>query len=247
MKSTRSLKLEELDRIAEDYHLNENVADKFIEDICQHYFCDWLSTLISDKHRIIELGYGEGITVDRLATRAGHYTLVEGSEQLVDLSRQRHPEIEVVHELFEDYVPPEPCDTVLALHVLEHVDDPVTLARHLRSWLKPSGEIVVVVPNRESLHRSLAVIMGVQPFLDSLSARDVLVGHQRVYDLDTLEHDVKAAGFVPFEVKGFFLKTLPNGMMLDYSPELILALNKVMSGIPVRMAANLALRANPIG
>ena len=234
---------DELERIAAEYHLNEAVPDKFIEDICQEYCCDWLQTLIASSDRVIELGYGEGITFQRLAPHARHYTVVEGASSLVALMREKHPGIVAVQALFEDYSPPEPCDKLLALHVLEHVDDPVSLARHLRSWLKPDGELVVVVPNRQSLHRQLAVLMGLQPALDTLSPRDRLVGHQRVYDMPTLVRDLRDAGFEPVEQRGFFLKTLPNGMMLDHPPALIQALNRIGDQLPPELMANLAIRA----
>ena len=233
----------ELERIARQYHLNDQVPDKFIEDICQQHCCDWLQTLIAPSDRVIELGYGEGITLSRLAPRAGHYTVVEGAQSLVDLMREKHPEVDAAHALFEAYRPQEPCDKLLALHVLEHVDEPVTLLRHLRHWLRSEGELVVVVPNRDSLHRQLAVLMGLQPALDTLSARDHVVGHQRVYDLASLEADLLDAGFEPFDRRGFFLKTLPNGMMLDHSPALVQALNQLGDRLPVTMTANLAVRA----
>lgn len=233
----------ELERIARQYHLNDQVPDKFIEDICQQHCCDWLQTLIAPSDRVIELGYGEGITLSRLAPRAGHYTVVEGAQSLVDLMREKHPEVDAAHALFEAYRPQEPCSKLLALHVLEHVDEPVTLLRHLRHWLRPEGELVVVVPNRDSLHRQLAVLMGLQPALDTLSARDHVVGHQRVYDLASLEADLLDAGFEPFDRRGFFLKTLPNGMMLDHSPALVQALNQLGDRLPVTMTANLAVRA----
>lgn len=233
----------ELDRIAAEYHLNAAVPDKFIEDLCQQYCCDWLQTLITPADRVIELGYGEGITLARLAPHARHYTVVEGAASLVALMREKHPGVDAAHALFEDYRPAEPCDKLLALHVLEHVDDPVALARRLRSWLKPGGELVVVVPNRQSLHRQLAVLMGLQPALNTLSPRDRMVGHQRVYDLPTLERHLRAAGFEPVEQRGFFLKTLPNGMMLQHSPELIQALNRIGDQLPPELLANLAIRA----
>lgn len=235
-----------LEQIAHQYHLNDEVPDKFIEDLCQEHCCLWLEGLVNEGDRVIELGYGEGITLARLAPRTPHYTVVEGAPSLVDAIRARHPEVAVVPALFEDYLPPEPCDRLLALHVFEHVDDPVALGRHLRRWLRPDGEIVVIVPNRASLHRRLAVKMGLQPALDTLSPRDHLVGHQRVYDLAGLEADLRAAGFEPFERKGFFLKTLPNGMMLDHSPALIAALNALGDELPVEMTANIAVRARPV-
>ncbi|HYH43345.1 MAG TPA: class I SAM-dependent methyltransferase [Burkholderiales bacterium] len=238
---------DELNRIADEYHLNEAVPDKFIEDICQEYCCDWLETLIAPADHVIELGYGEGITLERLAPRAASYTVVEGADRLVALMRARHPGVDAVQALFEDHVPDEPCDKLLALHVLEHVDDPVRLARHFRGWLKPGGELLVVVPNRQSLHRQLAVLMGLQPELDTLSPRDRLVGHQRVYDLPTLERDLRDAGFETVERRGFFLKTLPNAMMLGHSPELIQALNRIGDTLPPELMANLAIRARLAG
>lgn len=234
---------EELERIAAGYHLNQDVPDKFIEDICQEHCCQWLSTLIAPTDRVVELGYGEGITLKHLAPRARCYTVVEGAPTLVDVVRRTHPEVEVVASLFETYTPVERFDKLLALHVFEHVDDPVALGRHLRGWLQPDGEIVVIVPNKASLHRQLAVIMGLTPALDTLSPRDHLVGHQRVYDLPSLEGDLHEAGFEPVERRGFFLKTLPNSMMLDHKPELIRALNVLGDHMPVEITANLAVRA----
>ena len=85
--------------------------------------------------------------------------------------------------------------------------------------------------------------MGLIPALDTLSPRDHLVGHQRVYDLLGLEADLREAGFEPFERRGFFLKTLPNSMMLDHKPELIQALNVLGDQMPLELTANLAIRA----
>jgi len=240
MSNTRTA---ELERIAAHYHLNQDIPDKFIEDLCQEYCCKWLGSLISPTDRVIELGYGEGITLEHLENRAAHYTVVEGAPSLVNLINQKHPNVTVIPSLFEAHTPTECFDKLLALHVFEHVDDPVALGRHLRTWLKPDGEIIIIVPNKTSMHRRLAVLMGLMPTLDTLSSRDHLVGHQRVYDLNELEADLRAAGFEPFERRGFFLKTLPNSMMLNHNPELIEALNLISDEIPVEMTANLAVRA----
>ena len=237
---------DELERIAHQYHLNDAVPDKFIEDACQEHCCNWLATLVTPDDAVIELGFGEGVTLARLAGLPRKYVVVEGSPSLAAQVRSEFPGVEVAEALFEDYVPTEQCDKLLALHVMEHVDDPVSLAKHLCEWVKPGGEMVVVVPNKRSLHRRLAVLMGIQPELDTLSPRDHLVGHQRVYDLDELEADLRTAGFEPFERKGFFLKALPNGMMLDYTPALIQALNDLGDELPADMGANIAVRARRV-
>ena len=52
-----------LEQIAHQYHLNDEVPDKFIEDLCQEHCCHWLEGLVGEGDRVIELGYGEGITL----------------------------------------------------------------------------------------------------------------------------------------------------------------------------------------
>jgi 2-polyprenyl-3-methyl-5-hydroxy-6-metoxy-1,4-benzoquinol methylase len=238
-------RMQELEEIASQYHLEENIPDKFIEDICQYYCCKWMQSLISKNDYLIELGYGEGITTSQLKNFPKKYTLVEGSETLAEVAKIKHPEINVICNLFENFSPAESCDKLFALHVFEHVDDPINLAKHLKSWIKPNGELLAIVPNKLSLHRQLAVIMGLQPALDTLSARDKLVGHQRVYGIEELESDLQIAGFEVIESKGFFLKTLPNSMMLDYSEDLINALNVISESLPASFGANIAIRARP--
>lgn len=236
-------RVEVLEQVASTYHLNNDVPDKFIEDLCQEHCCDWLACLIAPQDDVIELGVGEGITLGRLSPLAASYTVVEGAPSLVARAREKYPAATVVEALFEDHLPVQQCDKLLALHVFEHVDEPVPLGRHLGQWIKPGGELIVVVPNAESLHRRLAVLMGLQPALDTLSERDHLVGHQRVYDIPGLHADLRAAGFEPLETRGFFLKTLPNGMMLQHSPALIMALNQLGDTLPAAYSANIAVRA----
>jgi hypothetical protein len=83
--------------------------------------------------------------------------------------------------------------------------------------------------------------MNLQKKLDSLSSRDLLVGHQRVYSFNTLTSDIEKAGLQILEKKGFFLKVLPNSMMLDYSKDLINALNTISEKIPDHLLANIGV------
>ena len=235
--------MEKLDRIAADYHTNESVPDIHIENLCQEYFIEWLLRQIPVGSRVLELGYGDGLVTAALAKAGYELTVLEGAATLVDRARQIHPSIECVHSLFEDFRADRAYDVILASHVLEHVDDPPTILRLISSWLVEAGKIIIVVPNRNSLHRQLAVLMGLQPELDTLSKRDLLVGHQRVYSLEALEEDIRGAGLRPIESVGFFLKVLPNAMMLDYSRELLWAMNIISSSLPKHLLANIAVVA----
>lgn len=237
---------QDLERIAQDYHLNDSVPDKFIESACQDYCSDWLARCLSSTDRVLELGYGDGVTLSKLSPLTASYSVIEGAASLISQVRDRFPDVDAIHALFETYEAAFPFQKVLALHVLEHVHDPVSLLQHMSRWIADDGELIIVVPNRDSLHRRLAVLMGLQPQRDSLSSRDVVVGHQRVYSLELLREHLCSSGYRVIEERGFFLKTLPNSMMLDYSPALIDGLNQLSDELPTELLANLAVRAVPI-
>ncbi len=233
-----------LDAYAEAYYLNQDdVADLHVEDLQQEHSADLIADAVQGCARVVELGYGVGLMTRALRERGVPIEVVEGSPRLAAQARAEHPGL-VVHEgMFETFVPDAPVDAVLALHVVEHVDEPRPLLAHLATWLKPGGVLVVVVPNAESLHRRLAVRMGLQPHLDTLSPRDHLVGHQRVYTLDGLRDDVLAAGLHPTRELGWFLKTLPNSVMVDWPAELLIALNDISDELEPRQLANIGLVA----
>lgn len=235
-----------LDQIAADYHTADNVPDKSIEDALQVHSLGWIREQLADCETVLELGYGEGIVTEHLVTSGKTVTQLEGSSILVKKVQDRYgSRVSSVHGLFEEFTPNQRFDAVLASHVLEHVDEPVALLKRMRSWVKPGGRVLIIVPNSESIHRRLAVLMGLQPRPDSLSARDMLVGHQRVYSLSGLLAHVNAGGFDVISARGFFFKPLANSMMLHFSPPLIEAMNEIASSMPAEWLANLGLVVAP--
>ncbi len=237
---------ERLDQIAADYHTAEDIPDKFIEDALQVHSLDWIATQLARCKTILELGYGEGIVTEHLVKTGKQVTQLEGSSILVQKVKDHYGDrVRSVHGLFEEFTTSERYDAVVASHVLEHVDDPVALLKRMRAWVKPRGRVLIIVPNSESIHRRLALLMGLQPRLDSLSARDKLVGHQRVYSLATLLADIESGGFKVRSSRGFFFKPLANSMMLDFSPPLIEAMNAIALEMPTEWMANLGVLAVP--
>lgn len=234
---------QELENIAGNYHLNADINDKFIEDACQHYCCEWLSGLVQPNDSVLELGFGEGLTVATLKKKASDYTVIEGSYQLYETMREMHPDVQAEYSLFENFETQRIYDKILALHVLEHVNNPIELAQHFKQWMHAGSELIIIVPNRNSLHRKLALEMGLIAATDELSDRDKVVGHQRVYSLATLRADLEVAGFDVLSEHGFFLKLFPNSMMLEFSDEMLLALNTISSKLPVNLMANVGVRA----
>lgn len=233
----------ELDRLAKDYYLSSEIEDHGLENRIQLDSIPRILSYIPHKGKLLELGYGDGLLTAALQASGLDVELLEGSTLLAECAARLHPKLVVHHGMFEHFRPKKTYTTILALHVLEHLDDPVLMLHRLSSWLVPGGRIVIVVPNRNSIHRQLALRMGLISRLDELSARDHLVGHQRVYDFSGLEQDVTRSGLRPVTRFGSFLKTLPNGMMMGYSNELLKALDGISDDLPPEILANIGLVA----
>lgn len=235
-----------LDKIASDYHLSKSEPDMFIENMCQKYELEWVVNQIKSGSRVLDLGFGDGLFLEEIA-KSNELTIVEGSRSLAEVAESKILELglnaRVIHSLFEEFSTESNFDVVIASHVLEHVDNPSVLLEKIKSWLDKEGKLICIVPNRESLHRRLGLRMGLIKKLDELSARDKLVGHQRVYSFGKLSDEINESGFEIKIARGFFTKTLANSQMLDLHSEVILGLCMLSEELPIEMGANLGLVA----
>ena len=237
-----------LDRIAKNYHQSQ-MPDMHIERICQEYEIEWiLGELRKVGRTVLDLGYGDGLFFPKLATESD-LTVIEGSKSLVEKARAfaatNGLSAQVEHCLFENFETEKRFDVILASHVLEHVDNPVKLMLKLKMLLKPGGIIIGIVPNAESFHRKLGLVMGINRKLDELSPRDMMVGHQRVYSLMSLISDLSAAGFRLTNHRGFFVKVLANSQMIHLEEAVVLGMLQLSDGMPTEMCANIGFIGKP--
>lgn len=238
----------DLDGFASEYYLNDEIEDTDIEELAQTYSIPAILAATETCPRLLEMGYGTGLIASQLLAAGRSLEVLEGSQRLIDFAEARHAgePVRFIKSMFETFVPHDPYDAVLALHVLEHVDDPVVVAQQIAGWLRPGGVLIAVTPNARSLHRRLGVAMGLQQRLDDFSERDRIVGHQRVYDLDGLRADLEAGGFEVTGEFGYFVKPLSNRQMLEWEPAVLEGFNKLASEIPADLCANIGLIAHRI-
>jgi 2-polyprenyl-3-methyl-5-hydroxy-6-metoxy-1,4-benzoquinol methylase len=181
----------------------------------------------------LELGCAEGLTTDELVNYFDHLTCVDGSEVFCKALRKRHPEIEVVDSLFEDFEPDRKFDTIILGHVLEHVEAPSALLARIRLWLKYSGRLLASVPNARSIHRQVAVAMGILETEHSLNATDIHHGHRRVYDPESFRTEFLRAGFSIEVFGGYWLKPVSNQQIdATWTPEMLEAAMQVGERYP---------------
>jgi trans-aconitate methyltransferase len=186
--------------------------------------------------RVLEMGCATGELTSLMAPSAEAYEVVEGSPKNVAVASDRVPGVRFHTSLWEEFTPTELYSDILHVCALEHVVDPVEVLARARGWLRPHGRLHVIVPNSDSLHRYVGVELGVLATRKELSASDHRIGHRRVYDIDELRTDIRAAGFRVVHWQGILLKVLSNQQMLGWDFELIEALNEVGQRFPTQCA-----------
>jgi 2-polyprenyl-3-methyl-5-hydroxy-6-metoxy-1,4-benzoquinol methylase len=231
-----------INSIAQDYHLNAEVNDKDYDGMFHALCLSWMRPFLANQKRVLQLGYGEGVIAEGLVSSNCEMHIVEGADHLASAARAKIGSDAIIHmSLFEAFSPESPFDCIVATNILEHVQDPVVVLQRAYDWLLPGGRVLVTVPNAESLHRRLAVELGIQSSIYDLSPRDHLVGHLRVYDVNSLITDCQTAGFHVVEKRGFVLKILSNSQQDSLDAKLIQAMHAISPLIPVEIQANIGL------
>ena len=164
--------------------------------------------------RGLELGPAEGEMTQFLVRDFDVLTVVEGSSDLLAKIPERANLIKI-HALFDEFHPEEKFDSIILEHVLEHVDNPVSLLTQVKEWLAPNGRLFLGVPNGNSIHRLAAVKMGMLAHPCQLNPRDHALGHRRVYIPATFTTDIEKSGLSVLEIGGVYFKPLSNSQIQE--------------------------------
>jgi 2-polyprenyl-3-methyl-5-hydroxy-6-metoxy-1,4-benzoquinol methylase len=96
---------------------------------------------------VVDVACGEGYGVDVLARSARTVTGVDANPDAHEHARLKYtrPGVRFVRDLVESWS--EPCDAVVFLQTIEHVQDPAAVLAHFRDMLRPGGAAFVSTPN----------------------------------------------------------------------------------------------------
>jgi len=138
----------------------------------------------------LDIGCGSGqylrVAEQRGIARDQVYGLELDGEVVADLNGQGY---QVFNERVEtcEAIPDGSIDLATMFHVIEHVDDPLAVARRVYRWLRPGGVFAVETPNIDSWDARL--------FRDRYWGGYHFPRHWNLFRPDTLHRLLERAGF----------------------------------------------------
>jgi SAM-dependent methyltransferase len=131
---------------------------------------------------MLEIGSGLGDFSAQFLPRLARLVVSDSDPYCLEQLTKRYegdPSVQVLELILPAEIPvSEPVDTVVAMNVLEHIEDDVAALRCLATATKPGGKIVLWVPGYPQLYGDF----------------DRKVGHVRRYTPKTMAAAVTAAG-----------------------------------------------------
>lgn len=230
--------LEELDDASASYEQELNPAKA---EFCLELLRE-LSGGFRDVRSVLDVGCGEGRFLDR-AKDAGLETAgVEISERAAAMAQSKGHQI-INRSIVDAPLPGnQRFDAVTMWDILEHLDSPGLVLKHLATALKPGGHLVVVTPMMGSVYDRFGI-----PLCKITGGRfDKLVemcwGHDHVfrYHRHGVREPLKRMGFEQVNVKPVLVLSLNDAAYAgsDLAPAWtgVGPLDRLISRLGVRMA-----------
>ena len=164
------------------------------------------------KGNFLELGSYKGDFTRRFLPYFEDITCVEISDEALAVAKNElGDKVKFIHSPFETAALPSKYDNIVLTHVLEHLDDPISVLKRINDeWLSDTGRFFLVCPNANAPSRQIAVKMGLISHNSAVTSAEKAHGHRITYTLDTLERDAKTAGLHVAYRSGIFFKALAN-------------------------------------
>jgi 2-polyprenyl-3-methyl-5-hydroxy-6-metoxy-1,4-benzoquinol methylase len=107
---------------------------------------EWIAARVGGK-RVVDMACGEGYGSNVLAGTAASVVGVDANPEAHEHARLRYvrPNLRFERDLVESFA--EPCDAVVFLQTIEHVQDAGAILEHFKSMLAPGGVAYVSTPN----------------------------------------------------------------------------------------------------
>lgn len=97
---------------------------------------------------VIEIGCGPGNFLGKVQPHVEKVSGTEYNDTALGIARNKGLEVFSIHDVISS-TSKGLYDIAFSFHVLEHVADPIEFIQEMLSWVKPSGQIAISVPNMD--------------------------------------------------------------------------------------------------
>ncbi len=193
-----------------------------------------ITPLLRPGHHVLEAGAATGLMTAELVATGARVTAVDRSSAYLARLHARSliGVVTACRDLDAEDLPSGPFDHVVATNLLHELADPVVFLRRAAAVLGPAGLVHVSVPNPTSLHRLVALEMGLLSDLHELSERADRFSTRRMLDRETLAAHAREAGLTVTASTGVLCKPLPNALMAQLPDEVLAGLDAVSHRVP---------------
>lgn len=161
---------------------------------------------------VLDVGIGLQPVSRALNGEPKSLTLVEPILSLLDRDRREFPDSQAVRfgGVVEDFpsamIPEGGFGLSLLSSVLHEASDPLRMLNSVWSVMEPQAVLIVVVPNRHSIHRVLGVHLGMLDSLTSQTRTETLMQQRHAFSRETLRSMLDECGFQEEASYTHFLK-----------------------------------------
>lgn len=163
---------------------------------------DLIALLPSIRGRFLEVGCGEGATLEYVRSKGADYVAgIDSNSAAIAAANRKGLDRAIVADIEKDELPfgEKEFDCIVLADVLEHLYDPWSVLRKLRSRLKDDGRMLLSIPNVK--HYS---VLGPLVFRDEWSYSDIGIldsSHLRFFTLREIKKLLAGAGLTPRDIR----------------------------------------------
>jgi len=194
---------------------------------------------LGPRDRVLEMGCATGLMSSLFVAAGATVVGVDRSEAYLARARARHLiSASFVQDNVSHFRSGVPYDHVVVTNVIHELEHPGQFLRHCHHLLRHDGMLHLASQNPESVHRLVALDLGLICDCSEVSERGRQWGTVRLYTAFELEALAVNAGFSLIGRQGIVFKPLPNDEMARLPVEVLEGFRLVAHRFPDNCAVN---------
>lgn len=134
----------------EDYRANPDGVRRFFDRDRLRWLMKYLPAQLGTlETKFLDLGCSSGVFLAALRDIGYRVAGQDIAPEAVERGK-RELHLDMKSQPFEEFTPDPIPDVVTGYNVIEHTPDPLSMVRHVRSWVEPGAAFVLRTPNHAS-------------------------------------------------------------------------------------------------